>query len=95
MNLNGEDILVSETLKNQIDRFLLALGFSLMIGIIVLGEGFRNAVGEAVGILMNPILALVGQENFHLILLVMAAITAIYASLIQAPSQFTGTPCIV
>ena len=54
-----------------------------MIGIIVLGEGFRNAVGEAVGILMNPILALVGQENFHLILLVMAAITAIYASLIQ------------
>ena len=32
---------------------------------------------------MNPVLALVGQENFHLILLVMAAITAIYASLIQ------------
>ena len=83
MNLNGEDNLVSETLKNQIDRFLLALGFSLMIGIMVLGQGFRTAVGEFVGILMNPILALVGQENFHLILLVMAALTAIYASLIQ------------
>lgn len=54
-----------------------------MIGIMVLGQGFRTAVGEFVGILMNPILALVGQENFHLILLVMAALTAIYASLIQ------------
>jgi uncharacterized membrane protein (DUF106 family) len=54
-----------------------------MIGIMVLGQDFRTAVGEAVGILMNPVLALVGQQNFHLILLVMAAITAIYASLIQ------------
>ncbi len=54
-----------------------------MIGIMVLGQGFREAVGEVVGILMNPILALVGQENFFLILLVMASITAIYSSLIQ------------
>ena len=75
--------MVSETLKKQIDRFLLALGFSLMFGIMILGQDFRNSVGKAVGILMNPVLALVGQENFHLILLVMAAITAIYASLIQ------------
>ena len=83
LNLNGENNLVSETLKKQIDRFLLALGFSLMIGIMVLGQGFRTAVGETVGVLMNPVLALVGQQNFHLILLVMAAITAIYSSLIQ------------
>lgn len=75
--------MVSETLKKQIDRFLLALGFSLMIGIMVLGQDFRDAVGKAVGILMNPVIVLVGQENFHLILLVMGAITAIYASLIQ------------
>lgn len=75
--------MVSETLKKQMDRFLLALGFSMMIGIMVLGQGFRDSIGKAVGVLMNPVLALVGQENFHLILLVMAAITAIYASLIQ------------
>jgi uncharacterized membrane protein (DUF106 family) len=75
--------LVSETLKKQIDRFLLAFGFSLMFGIMILGQNFRQTVGEAVGVLMNPVLALVGQENFHLVLLVMAAITAIYASLIQ------------
>ena len=83
MNLNGEDNLVSETLKKQIDRFLLALGFSLMFGTIILGQNFRQTVGKALGVLMNPILAVVGQENFHLILLGMAAIIAIYSSLIQ------------
>lgn len=83
MNLNGEDNLVSETLKKQIDRFLLAFGFSLMFGIMILGQEFRQSMGAAVGVLMDPVLALVGQENFHLILLVMAVITALYASLIQ------------
>jgi uncharacterized membrane protein (DUF106 family) len=62
---------------------LLAIGFSLMFGIMLLGQGFRDAVGQVVGTLMNPLLAVVGQQNFHLVLLVMAAITATYASLIQ------------
>ena len=63
--------------------FLLALGFSLMFGIMLLGQPFRETVGQAIGIFMNPVLAVVGQEKFHLILLVMASITAVYASLIQ------------
>lgn len=54
-----------------------------MFGIMILGQEFRQAVGEAVGVLMDPVLTLVGEQNFHLVLLVMAAITAIYASLIQ------------
>ena len=83
MNLNGENNLVSETLKKQIDKLLLVFGFSLMFGIMIFGQGFRQSVGKKVGILMNPVLAVVGQENFHLVLLVLAAITATYASLIQ------------
>ena len=75
--------MVSETLKKQIGQFLLVIGFSLMFGIMILGQQFREAVGQAVGILMNPVLAVVGQQNFHLVLLIMAAITAVYASLIQ------------
>ena len=63
--------------------FLLALGFSLMFGIMILGQPFRESVGQAVGILMNPVLAVVGQENFHLVLLAMGIITGVYASLIQ------------
>jgi uncharacterized membrane protein (DUF106 family) len=63
--------------------FLLALGFSLMFGIMILGQPFRESVGQAVGILMNPVLAVVGQGNFHLVLLAMGIITGVYASLIQ------------
>lgn len=75
--------MISDTLKNQIDRFLLASGFSLMFGIMILGQEFRQAVGEAVNVIMNPVLALVGQDNFYLVLLVTAAITATYSSFIQ------------
>jgi len=75
--------LVTEALKKQIDQVLLALGFSLMFGIMILGQPFRQSVGQAVGILMNPVLAVVGQENFHLVLLAMGIITGVYASLIQ------------
>ena len=75
--------MISKTLKKQIDMFLLALGFSLMFGIMILGQPFRESVGQAVGILMNPVLAVVGQENFHLVLLAMGIITGVYASLIQ------------
>ncbi len=80
---DGEDNLVSDTLKKQIDRFLLTFGFSLMFGIMILGQEFRQAVGEVISIIMNPVLALVGEENFYLVLLVAAAITATYSSLIQ------------
>lgn len=54
-----------------------------MFGIMLLGQPFRQAVGEVISIVMNPLLALVGQENFYLVLLITAAITATYASLIQ------------
>lgn len=54
-----------------------------MFGIILLGPNFRIVIGQTVGILLNPILNIVGQHNFHLILLVMATITGTYSSLIQ------------
>ena len=34
--------MVSEKLKKQIDRFLLAIGFSLMFGIMLLGQRFQR-----------------------------------------------------
>lgn len=83
IELNGRDSLVSETLKKRIDQLLLVLGFSLMFGIMLLGPNFRIVIGQTVGILLNPILNIVGQHNFYLILLVMATITGTYASLIQ------------
>lgn len=75
--------MVSAEFKKKADHMLLALGLSLMIGIMVLGQDFREALGSAVGVLMDPLVNLVGASNFHLILFIMAAITALYASLIQ------------
>lgn len=75
--------MTASNLKKTIDQALLALGLSLMFGIIILGEEFRTAVGEAVGIIMDPLTALAGEGNFHVVLFIMAAITAIYSSLIQ------------
>ena len=75
--------MTASNIKKTIDQFLLALGLSLMLGIIVLGQEFRNAVGKSIGIFMDPVITIIGHQNFHIVLFIMAAITAIYSSLIQ------------
>lgn len=75
--------LTASNIKKTVDQFLLALGLSLMFGILILGQEFRTAIGETIGILMNPVINIVGNENFHIVLFILAAITAVYSSLIQ------------
>ncbi len=67
-------------LKQTVERAALALGFGMMFGIILLGETFRMQVGEVVEILLGPLPEIL---PFHIMLFVMAAITGLYASLIQ------------
>ncbi|MCM1985818.1 DUF106 domain-containing protein [Methanococcoides seepicolus] len=69
--------------KKTAEKFVLAVGISLMIGIVVLGEDGREAIGAIMGVFMDPISMMVGEGNFHIMLFIMAAITALYASLIQ------------
>ncbi len=66
--------------KQTVERAALALGFGMMFGIILLGETFRMQVGEVVEILLGPLPDIL---PFHIMLFVMAAITGLYASLIQ------------
>ena len=66
--------------KQTLERAALALGFGMMFGIILLGERFRIQVGEVVEILLGPLPDIL---PFHIMLFVMAAITGLYASLIQ------------
>lgn len=66
--------------KELIDRMLLALGFSLLFGIFLLGENFREGIGNAVGSFLDPVAALI---PFYLLIVILAIITGIYASLIQ------------
>ena len=67
-------------LKQTVERAALALGFGMMFGIILLGETFRMQVGEVVELLLGPLPDIL---PFHIMLFVMAAITGLYASLIQ------------
>ena len=53
--------------KKTTDRLALALGFGLMFGIILLGEGFRTQVGEVVEILLGPLPDIL---PFHIMLFV-------------------------
>lgn len=69
--------------KKKLEQVLLALGISLMLGIVILGEGFRDSLGQSVGFVMDPLVTLLGASNFHIVLFIMAAITALYATLIQ------------
>ena len=69
--------------KKTAEKFVLAVGISLMIGIVVLGEEGRESIGAIMGVFMDPISMMVGEGNFHIMLFIMAAITALYASLIQ------------
>jgi len=74
---------VEEKIKKTVEKFLLAVGISLMIGIVVFGQEGRNSIGSIMSVVMDPLSAMVGADNFHIMLFIMAAITALYASLIQ------------
>ena len=71
--------------KDTLERLALSLGISLFIGMIlmeILGRGkeFRDMIGTGMSVLIGP---LGDVLPIHITLLVMAAITALYASLIQ------------
>jgi uncharacterized membrane protein (DUF106 family) len=66
--------------KQTLERAALALGFGMMFGIILLGESFRMQVGEVVEFFLGPLPDIL---PFHIMLFVMAAVTGLYASLIQ------------
>ena len=67
--------------KEQANKIILGAGLLLMIGVMI--PSIRELIGKGMDILMSPVLLLVGDSNFFLILSAMAIITAIYSSLIQ------------
>jgi uncharacterized membrane protein (DUF106 family) len=66
--------------KKIIDRLALGLGIAMMFGIILMGNKFRIQVGEVVGMMLGPLPDIL---PFHMMIFIMAAITGLYASLIQ------------
>jgi Predicted membrane protein len=71
----------TQKLRDTVNKIILGLGIMLFIGVMI--PSVRDIIGSGMNILMSPILMLVGESNFFLILSAMAIITAIYSSLIQ------------
>ncbi len=65
--------------KETLERIGLALGISMLLGMLLL-PGFRPAVANGVDVLLGPLPAML---PIHITLFVMAALTGLYASLIQ------------
>ncbi len=68
-----------ENLKTILNRMILGLGLFMMFGILFV-PGLREKIGNVIGIVLNPFL------NFmplHMIILILASLTGLYASLIQ------------
>jgi uncharacterized membrane protein (DUF106 family) len=70
---------MNTTLTKSVDNVLLALGTALMVGIMVSQE-FRHQVGVVMDLLIGW---LPDVLPFHMVLFALAAITGLYASLIQ------------
>ncbi len=66
-------------IKNILNRIVLYIGIFLLLGIMLFPD-LRDLIGAAVGAFLNPLLALL---PLHIVIFVLAAITGLYASLIQ------------
>jgi uncharacterized membrane protein (DUF106 family) len=66
-------------IKKAIDKMAIWLGLFLMFGIILIPD-LRDIIGKIVGELLNPLLSIL---PLHIIIFILAAITGLYASLIQ------------
>jgi uncharacterized membrane protein (DUF106 family) len=70
---------MSSKLAKSIDNIALALGFFLMFGIM-----FSEELRHGIGLVMNSVLGwLPAILPFHVVLFILAAVTGLYASLIQ------------
>jgi uncharacterized membrane protein (DUF106 family) len=66
-------------IKKMIDKMAIWLGLFMMFGIILIPD-LRDVIGKLVGGLLNPLLSIL---PLHIIIFMLAAITGLYASLIQ------------
>lgn len=66
-------------IKKALSKIVLYFGVFLLLS-IMLFPNLRDVIGRVVGVLLNPLLSLL---PIHIIIFILAAITGLYASLIQ------------
>jgi uncharacterized membrane protein (DUF106 family) len=71
-----------EKLKKVLETMLIALGFFILFGIVII-PGLREGLGNALGVVLDPLASAVGLENFLITILILSVVTGIYTSLVQ------------
>ena len=70
---------MNEKLTKSLDKAAMAVGFVLFFGVMISAE-LRDGLGEATGLLLGWLPDIL---PFHVVLFILAAVTGLYASLIQ------------
>ncbi len=70
---------MNEKLTKSLDKAAMAVGFVLFFGVMISAE-LRTGLGEATGLLLGWLPDIL---PFHVVLFILAAVTGLYASLIQ------------
>jgi uncharacterized membrane protein (DUF106 family) len=82
-------------IKKALSKIVLYFGVFLLLS-IMLFPNLRGTIGNAMGVVLNPLLSVL---PIHIIIFILAAITGLYASLIQKytrhlyPAVLLGVSC--
>ncbi len=71
-----------EQIKKLLETMLMALGFFILFGILII-PGLREGLASALGVILDPLAASVGRDNFLITILILSVVTGIYTSVVQ------------
>lgn len=71
---------MNANLTKSLDKGAMILGFVLFFGVMI--PGYRNYLGDGMNYILGWLPGILGYK-FHIVLFILAAITGLYASLIQ------------
>ncbi len=71
-----------EQVKKLVEGAAMGLGFFVLFGIMII-PGLREGMGTALDVVLGPLAAFVGPDNFLITIIILAVITGIYTSVIQ------------
>lgn len=69
--------------KDLISKIALVVGFALLFGIIIGGQGFRDSVAMSVDFIFRPLADVLTANNLHILLLILSLITGLVTTVIQ------------
>lgn len=69
--------------KDLISKVALVLGFALLFGMMIGGQGFRDAVAMSVDFIFRPLADVLTASNLHILLLILSFITGLVTTVIQ------------